>query len=106
MNRPCLECGKLGAWGSTGRCDTHRKQRQRRKDAQPARRRQKAKYDNAHAQLRAYYTPMVNAGTVHCWRCGLPIAAGSVWHLGHRKGRPSAPEHVACNLAHSNERKA
>ncbi len=40
-----------------------------------------------------------------CWRCGLLIARGAPWHLGHDDLDPSyyrGPEHEACNVGASN----
>jgi len=45
--------------------------------------------------LRALVAPLVAAGLVRCWRCGELIVGA--FDLGHREGRPSAPEHPACN---------
>lgn len=54
--------------------------------------------------LRARWAPLVASGSVCCRRCGLPIAPGSPWDLGHAVDRALggsdhdvAPEHARCN---------
>lgn len=102
-NRACLDCGRLGPWGRSGRCDDHRRARQQAKDAQPARRAQKAKYDAHHRALRDAWRPVVEAGGCLCARCDQiirldPTQPGNGWDLGHQAdGTPSRPEHAVCN---------
>ena len=101
--RPCLDCGRVGPWGRSGRCDTHRRKRARELDRSPARRRAADKYDHAHRARRRMFAPVVAAGGVECRRCGRPIGPSDRWHLGHDDdGGPSSPEHAVCNLAASN----
>lgn len=58
-------------------------------------------------ELRAAWEPRVQAGSVECWRCGLPIVPGSRWKLGHLVDRALGgtagdglhPEHPRCSDA-------
>ena len=94
--RPCLDCGRLGYWSRSGRCDDCRLSRQRRKDRAPTRKALKAKYDHAHERLRANWAPIVAAGGVICPRCRSVIVGP--FDLGHQaNGKPSRPEHPSCN---------
>lgn len=94
--RPCLDCGLPTDNGS--RCPMHQRQLQRRIDNSPARRaRKRMLYGAEHRAQRAAWAVEVDAGNVRCWRCGGPIAQGAPWDLGHRPGKPSHPEHPACN---------
>lgn len=59
-------------------------------------------YGTAHQRLRAQWTPYVQAGVVHCWRCGEPIEPGTRWHLGHDdhdRTQYRGPEHERCNVS-------
>jgi hypothetical protein len=58
-------------------------------------------YGIAHRRLRARWAKKVDAGEVHCWRCGRWIEPGSRWDLGHDEDRSvtRGPEHQACNRA-------
>ena len=61
------------------------------------------RYRHHHQRERQAWAPLVNSGTVNCWRCeqaGNPdptIHPGEPWDLGHRPGQPSHPEHTHCN---------
>jgi hypothetical protein len=53
-----------------------------------------------HKAQRKRWAPKVRQGIVHCWRCGMLIAPGARWDLGHvdEDGRnrgfpPRHPEH-------------
>ena len=57
-------------------------------------------------ELRAAWAPRVAAGGLACPRCGLLIAPGQAWDLGHQTARSAggsddptnlAPEHTRCN---------
>lgn len=59
-------------------------------------------YGYDHKKLRKQIAPDVDAGRANCWRCGLPIAKGQPWDLGHDdedRSKYRGPEHVACNRA-------
>jgi hypothetical protein len=59
-------------------------------------------YGAKHQALRRRWAGRVAAGGVACARCGLPIAAGEPWDLGHVDGdrlQYSGPEHRRCNRA-------
>jgi hypothetical protein len=61
-------------------------------------------YGSAHQTLRAGWTQRVAAGGVRCARCGLPIAPGEPWDLGHDdydRRIWTGPEHRRCNRATS-----
>jgi hypothetical protein len=50
----------------------------------------------------------VAAGVASCWRCGLAIAPGSKWHVGHDDAGVAimGPEHARCNLSAQNRVRA
>lgn len=59
---------------------------------------------------REAWAPAVAAGEVRCWRCGVLIAPGEEWHLGHPVDRSQGgsdaeakPEHAGCNLRASGQ---
>lgn len=57
-------------------------------------------YGGVHQALRKRWAHLVESGQVCCARCGLPIAPGSSWDLGHVDGdrsRYAGPEHRRCN---------
>jgi hypothetical protein len=56
-------------------------------------------YGGRHQAERKRWAPLVAAGDVACARCGLPIAPGMAWDLGHTEDRNgwTGPEHMACN---------
>src|SRR5689334_3879774 len=58
------------------------------------------KYGVAHRAVRKRWEPIVAAGQAVCWRCGEPIPADAVWHLGHSADgkRWMGPEHASCNV--------
>lgn len=62
----------------------------------------KRKYDSAeHRAARAHYRKLVEYGLATCWRCTLPITAGTRWHVGHDDNNINlirGPEHARCNL--------
>lgn len=62
----------------------------------------RAKYNSAeHKAARKHYAAWIAAGSGRCWRCLLPIAAGSEWHVGHSDDglRIMGAEHArTCNL--------
>jgi hypothetical protein len=61
----------------------------------------------AHKAQRRRWAPLVAAGQVCCVRCGLWIAPGTPWVLGHTDDRTGwiGPEHRACNRAAAGARK-
>lgn len=86
-----------------GRCDEHRRQRDRQRGS-----RQTRGYDVAHDRERAWWAPKVATGKVACWRCGKPIDGAEPWDLGHDDHDRSiyrGPEHVACNRATAGRRR-
>jgi len=59
-------------------------------------------YGAKHQALRKAWERKVAAGGVGCARCGLEIAPGEPWDLGHVDGdrtQHSGPEHRRCNRA-------
>jgi hypothetical protein len=99
--RQCLDCGSIGTWGRSGRCDDCAETRSRRKEADPRRRAiKRTRYDNAHRRLRDEWKPIVATGSVNCARCGEPIVPhrGQAWDLDHTPGG-SLPSHARCNRA-------
>lgn len=55
-------------------------------------------YGPDHWAERKAWTPHVQLGTVHCWRCGQTIDPTQHWDLGHRdQPLPRHPEHTRCN---------
>lgn len=85
--RSCLDCGRPATGPRCKECHAAHRSRLYGKD---------------HQAERLTWTPAVNAGTVTCWRCGLPIIPGTPWDLGHRGTRPKAPEHAHCNRSAPN----
>ena len=85
--RRCLGCNRLTPSSRCGSCQAILR----------------AKYGSKHQIERANWAPIVETGTVRCWRCDDLIEPGEDWDLGHRENRPSHPEHVKCNR--SNRRK-
>jgi hypothetical protein len=60
------------------------------------------RYGTHYKRLRKRWALVVRAGNAVCWRCGLPIAPGQPWDLGHDDDDPNVhrgPEHRACNRA-------
>ena len=49
--------------------------------------------------MRERYAALVASGLAVCARCGLSIAPGAAWDLGHTEDRSgySGPEHRKCN---------
>lgn len=93
--RPCAEHG-CPALVSTGRCDEHRREKERARGS-----RQQRGYDANHDRLRAQWAPAVEAGDIDCARCHLPIVPGTPWHLDHRDDRAGylGPSHLRCNTS-------
>jgi hypothetical protein len=59
-------------------------------------------YGAQHQRLRRIWAPRVAGGQVPCARCGMLIAAGELWDLGHddhNRDRYTGPEHARCNRA-------
>lgn len=94
--RVCTEpgCGELV---KDGRCDEHRRARDRARGTAAQR-----GYGQAHRSLRASWQRRMDDGErVLCWRCERPVDP-TAWQLGHcdnDRTRYHGPEHVACNLA-------
>ena len=79
------------------RCLHHRRDAERRRGTSTQR-----GYGTEHRNLRNQWRPQVEAGTVHCARCGRPIQPGQPWDLGHDdhdRTRYRGPEHARCNRA-------
>lgn len=79
----------------TGRCATHRRQREQYRGT-----RQSRGYDRAHELRRAWWAPKVASGKVNCWCCGKRISPLAAWDLGHCENDRSithGPQLVACN---------
>ena len=57
-------------------------------------------YGWTHQAERKRWKPIVESGAAFCVRCGLPIAAGALWHLDHSDDRSHylGPSHALCNL--------
>lgn len=86
---------------TSGRCDTHRRQRYREADARRPSSTRRG-YGVRHQRLREQWCPKVEAGLVNCARCGEPIQPGEAWDLGHDdvdRTRYTGPEHERCNRA-------
>lgn len=96
----CIGCGRIGAWGRTGRCDDCRLARNRSIDANPQRKLiKRIRYGTAHRKDRAEWHALVNAGIVQCARCGYRIAPGAAFDLDHLDNGLSHPSHPHCNRA-------
>lgn len=57
-------------------------------------------YGRTHQLERKRWQPLVDRGTVTCWRCGGLIVPGTPWDLGHDDWDRSVyrgPEHRRCN---------
>lgn len=57
-------------------------------------------YGYEHQKTRRRVKRTVDAGNAVCARCGLPIARGEPWDLGHDdldRSRYAGPEHRRCN---------
>lgn len=95
--RPCLEdgCPRPVPRGTT-RCPAHARARDRARGTRQAR-----GYGRDHDRLRRALAPLVDTGRATCWRCGLPIAPGEPWDLGHDdhdRTITRGPEHAyTCN---------
>jgi len=94
LRRPCLDCGALVR--DAHRCLPCAAERDKRRGT-----RQQRGYDAEHDRTRAQWAPQVATGRVPCARCGVLIAHGAPWDLGHADDRTSwsGPEHAACNRA-------
>lgn len=62
-------------------------------------------YGAAHRNERNRWVPLVAAGRVACYRCGLLIPPGAPWDLGHTDDRRgwTGPEHRHCNRKHGSK---
>lgn len=99
--RVCAEPGCPAVQTET-RCPQHRRDAEQRRGTSTQR-----GYGTEHRNLRETLRPQVEAGTVRCWRCGLPISPGQRWDLGHDdidRSRYRGPEHTACNRATAGRR--
>lgn len=103
--RVCAEPGcpeLIPAGARDGRCDEHRRAKDRLRDSSHAR-----GYGRDHQAERARWAPIVATGHVKCARCRLPIAPAAPWDLGHvdeDRSKYAGPEHEACNRATSGRR--
>lgn len=91
----CVECG-----------DAARRRRGNR-PGRPALSTTAAGYGAEHRRARAAWAPRVAAGHVVCARCGLLIAPGDPWDLGHDdadRSKYAGPEHRRCNRATAGRR--
>ncbi len=79
---------------TTGRCETHRKKRDRARGT-----RQERGYDRAYDNERRHYEKRMARGErFTCWRCHKPIVGA--WDLGHcvnDRRLIHGPQHVSCN---------
>lgn len=80
--------------GPTRLCELHTRERNARQGS-----RQSRGYGAGHDRLRRVWAPRVAAGYVVCWRCGVLIAPGTPWDLGHSSDRTgyNGPEHTSCS---------
>lgn len=79
----------------SGRCIKHAREADRARGT-----RQQRGYDAEHQRKRRISAAMVAAGRGQCWRCGLPIAPGEAFDLGHDdhdRTKYRGPEHPYCN---------
>lgn len=66
-----------------------------------------AGYGAEHRRARAAWAPRVASGVVACARCGVVIAPGEPWDLGHDdhdRSKYAGPEHRRCNRATAGRR--
>ena len=94
---PCAEHGcPVPVPHGTSRCPEHTRERDRTRGTSTAR-----GYGKTHRDTRTALAPLVATGRATCWRCGLPIAPGDPWDLGHHDTDRSitmGPEHAnTCN---------
>ena len=94
---PCREQGCTVPCPPGGsRCPEHTRARDRARGTTAQR-----GYGTAHQRLRRALVPLVQAGRVTCWRCGLPIDPSEPWDLGHDdhdRTITRGPEHAnTCN---------
>ena len=99
--RVCAEpdCPELIKAGTRdGRCDQHRRARDRARGSSTAR-----GYGTAHVKLRAHWQHRLDAGEpITCWRCGQPIDPAETFDLGHcdtDRSHYHGPEHPRCGRA-------
>jgi hypothetical protein len=80
--------------GTSGLCDTHRREKDRQRGSRQAR-----GYDTRHEQERARLAPIVARGKTLCAKCGHTIHSREPWDLGHTDDRTAwtGPEHLRCN---------
>lgn len=105
ISRRCLDCGVLGQWDRTGRCDTCKPAA--RKDSARRRATKAARYDANHRRLRKRWLPFVLQGIVRCGRASTGeclhadpfIRPGESWDLDHLPAGRSHPSHADCNRA-------
>lgn len=97
--RPCLGCGTLTDRPGS-RCPNCASEHGKARDARRGTRQQRG-YGTAHDKLRERWRTRVEAGTVQCARCGLPIPADGPWALDHTDDRTGylGPSHKDCNDA-------
>lgn len=102
--RVCTEPG-CPTLVKTGRCETHRREREQQRGSSTAR-----GYGYSHRLERLTWKPKVEAGNVDCRRCGARIKPSDAWDLGHPDAvstMPTAPEHASqCNRRTARHAKA
>lgn len=93
----CLTCRVRTPRHRSGRCPLHRRQVERAREANPARRAHKAqRYDSAFKALRRQWAQLLQDETVPCARCGEQITDAK-FDLDHLPDGSLAPSHPNCN---------
>jgi hypothetical protein len=110
MTAACRLCDRPSLPGRHWYCRLHTALARRRRGNRPGRpvvSTTAAGYGAEHRRARAAWAPRVAAGHVVCARCGLLIAPGAPWDLGHDdadRSKYAGPEHRRCNRATAGRR--